>query len=119
VAIQGEAGAFSHEAAEKIYGPDLDLVPTRTFDDLFAAVATGRAQKGIVPVENALAGSVQGNLDRVLHHSLQIIAETRVRIRLCLLAPPGRPLGEIRTAASHPVAPWSANTPSARILGAF
>jgi len=104
VAIQGEAGAFSHEAAEKIYGPDLDLVPTRTFDDLFAAVATGRAQRGIVPVENALAGSVQGNLDRVLHHSLQIIAETRVRIQLCLLALPGRLLGEIRTAASHPVA---------------
>jgi len=104
VAIQGEAGAFSHEAAERVFGPDLELVPTRTFDDLFAAVFTGQAQRGIVPVENTLAGSVQGNLDRVLEHSLHVIAETRVRIRLCLLVPPGRNLGEVRTAASHPVA---------------
>lgn len=104
VAIQGEAGAFSHEAAEKLYGPDIELVPTRTFDDLFAAVFTGRAQRGVVPVENTLAGSVQGNLDRVIQHSLHVVAETRVRIRLCLLAPPGQTIDAIRTAASHPVA---------------
>jgi prephenate dehydratase len=104
VAIQGEAGAFSHEAAVKLYGSDLELVPTRTFDDLFAAVFTGRAQRGVVPVENTLAGSVQGNLDRVIQHSLHVLAETRVRIRLCLLVPPGKSLEDVRTAASHPVA---------------
>lgn len=104
VAIQGEAGAFSHEAAVKLYGPDIELIPTRTFDDLFAAVFTGQAQRGVVPVENTLAGSVQGNLDRVIQHSLHVVGETRVRIRLCLLAPPGKRLEDIRTAASHPVA---------------
>ncbi len=104
VAIQGEAGAFSHEAAEKLYGPELELVPTRTFDDLFAAVFTGRAQRGVVPVENTLAGSVQGNLDRVIQNSLHVVAETRVRIKLCLLVPPGKGLEDVRTAASHPVA---------------
>jgi len=104
VAIQGVAGAFSHEAAEKLFGPDFELVPTRTFDDLMAAVSESRADRGIVPVENTLAGFVQGNLDRVLQNSLTVVAETRVRIRLCLLAPPGRTLQEIKTAASHPVA---------------
>ena len=104
VAIQGEEGAFSHEAAVKLFGQELELVPTRTFDDLFSAVADGRAARGVVPVENTLAGSVQGNLDRVLEHSLHVVAETRVRIQLCLLAPPGRGLESIRTAASHPVA---------------
>ena len=104
VAIQGEPGAFSHTAAEQLFGPSIDLVPTRTFDELFEAVATGRAQRGMVPVENTLAGSVQGNLDRVIRHSLQIVGETRVRIRLCFVCPPGRDLSEIRTAASHPVA---------------
>ena len=104
VAIQGEAGAFSHEAAGKLYGPDIELVPTRTFDDLFVAVVSGKAQRGVVPVENTLAGSVQGNLDRVLQHGLHVVAETRVRIRLCLLVPPGKGVEDIRTAASHPVA---------------
>ena len=104
VAIQGEAGAFSHESAEQLYGPDLDLVPTRTIDDLFSAVVSGQAQRGVVPVENTLAGSVQGNLDRVLQHGLHVVAETRVRIRLCLLVPPGKSVEDIRTAASHPVA---------------
>lgn len=104
VAIQGEPGAFSHLAARQLYGPDLRLVATRTFDDLLDAVVDGQAERGMVPVENTLAGSVQGNLDRILGRSLHAVAETRVRIRLCLVAPPGVGLSEIRTAASHPVA---------------
>ena len=104
VAIQGEPGAFSHMAAEHLFGPNIELVPTRTFDALFAAVVSGQASRAMVPVENTLAGSVQGNLDRIIQHGLHVVAETRVRIRLCLVAPPGRKLSEIRTAASHPVA---------------
>jgi prephenate dehydratase len=104
VAIQGEPGAFSHMAVERLFGPGVGLVPTRTFDDLFEALLTGRAGRAMVPVENTLAGSVQGNLDRIVRHGLHVVAETRVRIRLCLAAPPGTVLSEIRGAASHPVA---------------
>lgn len=104
VAIQGEPGAFSHLAAEHLFGPDIELIPTRSFDALFNAVVTDQANRAMVPVENTLAGSVQGNLDRILHHDLHVVAETQVRIRLCLVAPPGQALSEIRTAASHPVA---------------
>lgn len=104
VAIQGEPGAFSHTAAEQLFGPDLELVPTRTFEELFECVVDGRAQRALVPVENTLAGSVQGNLDRIVKHGLHVVAETRVRIRLSLVAPPGTTLTSVRTAASHPVA---------------
>ena len=104
VAIQGEPGAFSHMAVEKLFGPETELVPTRTFDELFEAVVEGKARRAMVPVENTLAGSVQGNLDRILRHSLHVVAETRVRIRLCLAAAPGKALRDLRTAASHPVA---------------
>jgi prephenate dehydratase len=58
----------------------------------------------VVPVENTLAGSVQGNLDRILHHGFHAVGETQVRIRLSLVARPGTPLEGIRAAASHPVA---------------
>lgn len=104
VAIQGEPGAFSHMAVERLFGPGIELVPTRTFDGLFDAVVSARARHAMVPVENTLAGSVQGNLDRIVRHALHVVAETRVRIRLCLAAPPGKALSDIRTAASHPVA---------------
>jgi prephenate dehydratase len=104
VAIQGEAGAFSHLAARQILGADLDLVPTRSFDDLFEALVSGVADRVVVPVENTLAGSVQGNLDRILHHGVSVLAETKVRIKLSLVAPPGTGLEEIGKAASHPVA---------------
>ena len=104
VAIQGEPGAFSHTAAEQLFGPDLHLVPTRSFHDLFRALLVGEADRALVPVENTLAGSVQGNLDRIIADDLHVVAETRVRIRLSLVAPPGRRMEEIARAASHPVA---------------
>jgi prephenate dehydratase len=91
-------------AADRLFGAGIALVPTRTFDELFDAVLSGRARRAVVPVENTLAGSVQGNLDRILRHGLHVVAETRIRIRLCLAAPPGTALFDIHTAASHPVA---------------
>lgn len=104
VAIQGEPGAFSHMAALNLWGESLELVPTRSFHDLFEAVETGKAHFAVVPVENTLAGSVQGNLDLILRHGFHVVAETRVRIQLSLVAPPGVSLEKIRSAASHPVA---------------
>lgn len=104
VAIQGERGAFSHVAARRFVRGDPQIVPCRTFEELFTAVASGTTDLGMVPVENTLAGSVQRNLDLLVHHDLQVVAEVRVRIELCLVAPPGRSLAEIRSAASHPVA---------------
>jgi len=104
VAIQGEAGSFSHMAALKLWAEGVQLVPTTSFRDLFQAVETGGARFGVVPVENTLAGSVQGNLELILKHRFHVVAETRVRIELSLVAPAGRTMNGIRTAASHPVA---------------
>ncbi|MCH7892461.1 MAG: prephenate dehydratase, partial [Gemmatimonadetes bacterium] len=104
VAIQGEAGAFSHEAAHKLLGPDLQLVPCRTFSEAFQAVTTGEADRAVIPVENALAGPVVESLDLLWSSGLTVRGETRVRIRLCVSAPPGVALEDVRSVASHPVA---------------
>ena len=104
VAIQGEPGCFSHVAARTVFGHDVDVVPCRDFDGLFAAVAEGRADRGAVPVENALAGAVVENLDLLLEHPLEVMHETYVRVELCLVVPPGNQVDSVRTAASHPVA---------------
>src|SRR3989449_4420891 len=79
VAIQGEAGSFSHAAALEIHGPVLRLVPCPTFVELFRAVETGEATRGIVPIENTLAGSVHENYDLLSAHALHVVAETELR----------------------------------------
>ena len=104
VAIQGEAGSFSHAAAREALGPDVRLVPCPTFEDLFRAVEAGQATRGVVPIENSLAGSVYEAYDALGAHALHVVAETQVRVRHCLVVRPGTGLGALRRVASHPVA---------------
>jgi len=104
VAIQGEAGSFSHAAALATHGPTLRLVPCATFVDLFRAVESGAAASGVVPIENTLAGSVHENYDLLSAHALHVVAETELRIRHCLIAAPRTTRPEVRRVASHPVA---------------
>src|SRR5436309_7904427 len=104
VAIQGEAGSFSHVAALETHGTVIRLVPCATFVDLFRAVEGGEATRGIVPIENTLAGSVHENYDLLSAHALHVVAETELRIRHCLIARPRTTLPQIRRVASHPVA---------------
>lgn len=104
VAIQGEAGAFSHVAAVQQFGAGVTLRPCADFDELLRRVGAGEADAGAVPVENTLTGSVLDNFDRLLAHGLPVVAETFVRIRLCLVVRPGTRLEDVRRVASHPVA---------------
>ena len=104
VAIQGEAGSFSHAAALQTYGPTIRLMPCATFVDLFRSVETGDAHSGIVPIENTLAGSVHENYDLLSAHALHVTGEAELRIRHCLIASPRVTRGEVRRVASHPVA---------------
>ena len=104
VAIQGERGAFSHEAAVRALGSGVEVLPRATFDELFDAVVEGRADRGVVPIENSLHGSIHENYDRLKSRPLHIVGETQLRIRQCLIARPASSLGMIRRVASHPVA---------------
>ncbi len=104
VAFQGEPGAYSHEAALRFFGPDLSLLPCRTFAEVAQAVETGRVDFGILPVENSTAGSINAVYDLLLDRDLRIWGEVILRVRHCLLAPPGTSLSEIRAVRSHPQA---------------
>lgn len=104
VAIQGELGSFSHEAAVRALGDGVQVHPQPTFSALFAAVCASETACGVVPVENTLVGSIHENYDRLKANPLHIVAETQVRVRLCLVARPGTTFDAIRRVASHPVA---------------
>ncbi len=104
VAIQGERGAFSHEAALVALGKDAGVLARPSFDALFAAVVAGEAERGLLPIENSLAGSIHENYDRLQASPLHIVGETQLRIRHCLIVRPGASEAALRRVASHPVA---------------
>ena len=104
VAFQGERGAFSEEAAVKLLGEGVTLVPRPTFESLFAAVGEGAADLALAPVENTLAGSVHRVYDLLLDSPLHMTAEVVIPIRHFLIGLPGANVEEIKTVESHPVA---------------
>jgi prephenate dehydratase len=104
VAIQGEAGSFSHAAARQLLGGEVRLLHRPSFDALFAAVGSGEADRGLLPIENSLAGSIHENYDRLSSSPLHIVGETQLRVSHCLIGRPGSTLASIRRAASHAVA---------------
>jgi len=104
VAFQGEPGAFSEAAAVQLLGERIQTVPRGTFDATFRAIAEGRADALLVPVENTLAGSVVRVYDLLLESPLAICGETILPIEHQLIGYPGAILREIRAVASHPMA---------------
>ncbi len=104
VAIQGERGAYSEQAALALYGPESAIVPRRTLRDTFAALEAGEADAAAVPVENSRAGTIVETYDLLLEHAYPVTGEFLLRVRHCLLGLPGAALEEIRAAYSHPQA---------------
>src|SRR6516162_780282 len=103
VAIQGELGAFSHEAAGKL-APGAEIVPCALSAEVFAALSGGRVDAAVIPIENSLAGSVLEHFDLLLDRDVRVLAEMPLRIRHNLIVKPGTTMEEIEKVFSHPVA---------------
>src|SRR5690242_18697963 len=113
IAIQGESGSFSHEAARQMV-PGCEIVPCARSSEVFDRLekhhrTRGRSQKtlvdaAVIPIENSLAGSVAEHLDLLLERKVFIEREFRLRIVHNLIAAPGVKLHDIRRVYSHPIA---------------
>src|SRR5664279_5021840 len=103
VAIQGDLGSFSHEAAGRML-PDATVVPCSRSAEVFDLVESGKVQAAVIPIENSLAGSVAEHFDLLLAREVFVHGEMHLRIRHNLIAPPGVKLTDIKRVFSHPVA---------------
>jgi prephenate dehydratase len=103
IAYQGEPGAFSEAACRRI-APEATLLPSKAFEDVFAAVQAGAADYGVLPVENSIGGSIHRNYDLLVAHDLPIQAEVEIPIVHQLLALPGSRIEGLRRVYSHPQA---------------
>ena len=104
VAFQGELGAFSHAAAAKLLGPQVQAEPYATFADVFNALKANKVTHAVIPIENTLHGSILENYDHLLEYGFPICGETSVRIAHQLIAMPATRFRDVRQVFSHPVA---------------
>ena len=105
VAFQGEPGAFGEDAIVKFFGSiDVVSVPERSFGDVVAGVEDGRADYGVLPVVNTIAGRVVDAERAIAGSALRTTGDVTVPVNQCLLAVPGAHLDDVTTVLSHPVA---------------
>lgn len=104
VAFQGIAGAYSEQAIRQFFAPEVESIPCKTLDEIFLAVEDDDADHGMLPVENAVAGSVTRSYELLMEHDLRIHAEVILRVRHMLMAPPGTAPGDVARVRSHPQA---------------
>lgn len=100
VAFQGEPGAFSEEAVRCVF-ENPELTPSPTFETVFEAVESGRVDRGVVPIENAVFGSVRVNYDLLRAHAVTIVGELQLRIHHCLMASSEATMDGIEIVRSH------------------
>ena len=112
VAYQGEPGAFGEEAVIAYFGDGVAPAPMPTFSAVCAAVESGAADAGVLPLENSLAGTVGDALDALANGSLRVVGELLLPIRHHLLVLPGVALEDVERVSSH----WQALAQCERFL---
>ncbi len=101
VSYFGPEASFSHAAAIKSFGRSAILVPARTISEVFAEVDKGRADFGVVPIENSTGGGVYHTLDMFIESPLSICAELELPVHHYLLGRKLRSMEKVKTLFSH------------------
>jgi prephenate dehydratase len=103
VAHFGEDGAYASEAAVLLY-PQAELAPCLSMADVMRAVTRGEADKGVLPIENSLAGVVPETYDLLAHAPLAIVDEAVLAVPHVLVGLPNTNIDALNRIHSHPMA---------------
>lgn len=100
VAFQGIKGAHSERAIYQFFGPEAKTLSCQSLEGIFGAIETGRADLGMLPVENALTGTIPQVYELLLERDLRIRAEVVYHIQHTLMAMPGVTLADLKRVRS-------------------
>jgi prephenate dehydratase len=103
IAHFGEEGAYAAEAASRLY-PDAELLPCHSVPDVVRAVTRGEVERGVLPIENSLAGVVPETYDVLAHATLAIVDEAVLPVPHVLVGMPGANIDALARVHSHPMA---------------
>lgn len=111
IAIQGIEGSYHHIAAKEYFGAEnIEIIPCKTFRDVFSAVKDDQANIAMTAIENTIAGSLLQNYELLRKSNLKIFGEYKLRISHTLSALPGQTLKDIKEVISHPIAIMQCHT---------
>ncbi len=103
VAFCGKRGAYAEQAITRHFDDEAEALPVDSFREIFQSVLDGRADYGMVPIENSLAGSVYENYDNLAgFEDISIVSSVTLRIQHALLGVKGAALSDIKSVYSHP-----------------
>lgn len=102
VVYQGVEGAYSYLAMRQFFGENVDCFNVKTFNEAMSAVAEGRAEYAVLPIENSTAGIVNDTYDLLMQYDNYIVGEIFYKIEHALLALPDAEIDDIRVVYSHP-----------------
>lgn len=104
IAIQGIKGSFHHQVAEEFFNGDLPLDECMSFNSLVKSLKENTSQKGVMALENSIAGSIIPNYALIDNNNLHIIGEHYLDINMNLMALKGQTIDDIKEVHSHPIA---------------
>ncbi|WP_127138353.1 prephenate dehydratase [Flagellimonas oceanensis] len=104
VAIQGIKGSNHHQVATDFFGNQIELIECNSFDAVIDNLMIGAADKGIMAIENSIAGSIIPNYNLVYHNNIHVIGEHYLNIHHNLMVKKGQTFDDIQEVHSHPMA---------------
>ncbi|WP_349352754.1 MULTISPECIES: prephenate dehydratase [unclassified Flagellimonas] len=104
VAIQGIKGSNHHQVAIDFFGEGIELLECNSFDAVIDSLLVGAADKGIMAIENSIAGSIIPNYNLVYHNNIHVIGEHYLNIHHNLMVMKGKTFDDIQEVHSHPMA---------------
>jgi len=104
IAIQGIRGSFHHIVAESYFDEGMDLVECLSFSEIPELIVTGKADAGVMAIENSIAGAILPNYALIEEYDLVITGEYYLTIHQHLMALEGQSIDDIKEVLSHPMA---------------
>jgi chorismate mutase/prephenate dehydratase len=102
VAYLGPEGSFTQQAQVRAFGSSVPSLPLRSIGDIFAAVESGEASYGVVPIENSTEGVVSHSLDLLAESELKVVAQVTLSVEQCLVG--HGPLDQVSKVLSKDIA---------------